>query len=829
MADIEKILQELTLEEKCALCSGIDFWKTTPIKSKGIGSAVVSDGPHGLRKEKDKGDVANVMQESELSTCFPTAVTLASGWDVDAAEKMASAIADEAIDQGVDVVLGPGINIKRSPLCGRNFEYLSEDPFLAGELGAAYVKGMQDKRVGTSLKHYAVNSQEKRRMTVSSEVDERALREIYLPAFENVVKKSQPYTVMCSYNPINGVHASDNAKLLTDILRKEWGFEGIVVSDWGAVNDRVKGILAGMDLQMPCDEGIGDGEILQAVKSGSLDESALDTVVRRILEFVFRCFADRETHKNFKADYDKNFEIAAEIAEKGAVLLKNDGVLPLKKDTKIAVIGKMAKEMRYQGCGSSVINPYKLTSFTDYLDENKKEYAYADGYNIKTDKTEAKLLKEACAVAENADIVLLFIGLTETYESEGFDREHLEIPKSHNELCEAILEKNKNVVVVLSGGSPMAMPWVKDVRAILNMYLAGSAGGKACYRLLYGEVNPSGKLAETFPLALRDNPASLYYQMGPKTVEYRESIFVGYRYFDAADKEVLFPFGYGLSYTTFEYFDLKLSADNINENEELIVSFTVKNTGNMDGAEIAQVYVGDKESTVFREKRALKGFKKVFIKAGESAEISVTLNKRSFAFYNTEVSDWTVEGGVFEISVGASSRDIRLEAEITVTAEEKPMPDLRKLAPCYYDIGKCSDIPDKDFEALLGRPLSDNQPFKKGEIDYNSTIADIGTCWLGKFMRWATYTFSGIVLPKDSPDSTKKMVKLASLDMPLRNIYAMTSGIVPKKFVDGLVKRCNGRPFQGIGMMFGAFLGKKPVKKSSIYKGKKNESGNSEQ
>lgn len=829
MFDIKRILSELTLEEKCALCSGIDFWKTTPIESQNIDSVVVSDGPHGLRKEKDKGDVANVMTESLKSTCFPTAVTVASSWDTEAAAAVASAIADEAVDQGVDVVLGPGINIKRSPLCGRNFEYFSEDPYLAGELGTAYVNAMQAKNVGTSLKHYAVNSQEKRRMTVSSELDERALREIYLPAFEKVVKAAQPYTVMCSYNPVNGVHASDNEKLLTDILRREWGFQGIVVSDWGAVNNRVKGILAGMDLQMPADEGIADKEIEEAVKAGDLSIEALDAVVERILTFIFRCFEDRTKHDGIKADYDKNFELAADIAAKGAVLLKNDGILPLKKGEKIAVIGKLAKEMRYQGSGSSCINPYKLCSFIDYLDEIKADYVYAEGYNIKSDKTEKQLLKDACEKAKQADTVVLFAGLTDTYESEGFDRVHLSIPQSHNELIGAITELNKNVVVVLSGGSPMELPWLDDVSAVLNMYLAGSAGGKACYRLLYGEVNPSGKLAETFPLALRDNPSSLYYQMGPKTVEYRESIFVGYRYFDAAKKEVLFPFGYGLSYTTFEYSDLKLSAQEMDENEKLTVTFTVKNTGAVDGAEVAQIYVADTESTVYREKKALKGFKKVFIKAGESAVVTVELDRRSFAFYNTEINDWTVESGEFEILVGASSRDIRLSDKVKVNAEPVAIRDMRKLAPVYYDIGAYSDIPDKEFEAVLGRPTVDNVPFKKGEIDYNSTIDDIRTCWIGKLMRWATYTFSGVVLPKDSPDAMKKMVQLAALDMPLRNIYAMTSGIVPKKFVDGLIKRLNGRPFQGVGMMLGAFLGKKPVKKSAVYKQKKTETVNDEQ
>lgn len=818
MIDTKNILSKLTLEEKCALCSGIDFWKTTPLKAHGVPSVVMSDGPHGLRKEKATGDVGNVMQESEKSTCFPTAVTLASGWDPELAGKVASAIADEAIDQGVDVVLGPGINIKRNPLCGRNFEYFSEDPFLAGELGAAYVKAMQDKHVGTSLKHYAVNSQEYRRMTVSSDLDERALREIYLPAFENTVKKSQPYTIMCSYNPVNGVHASENKKLLTDILREEWGFEGIVVSDWGAVNDRIKGVLAGMDLQMPGDEGIADREIAEAVKNGVITEADVDKIVVRMLEFIDRCLEDRVMHGVKKADYEANFELAGDVAAQSAVLLKNDGILPLAKGKNIAVIGSLAKVMRYQGSGSSRINPYKLVSFTEYLDELKVDYAYAAGYDSHNDKPDKELIDRACKVAEKADVVLLFVGLTDTYESEGFDRRHLNLPDSHNSLVKAVLEKNKNAVIVLSGGSPVEMPWINDVKAVLNMYLAGSAGGKACYKLLYGEVNPSGKLAETFPLSIRDNPSYLYYQMGPKTVEYRESIFVGYRYFDTAKKDVLFPFGHGLSYTQFEYSDLKLDKKEISDDENLKVTFTVKNIGSLDGAEIAQVYVKDVESTIFREEKALKGFKKVFLKAGESAEIEILLDKRSFAFYNTAIDDWYVESGDFEILVGASSRDIRLSEKVKVNSEAAEIPDYSSVAPVYYNIAQATEFSAKEFEALLGRPLVDNVRFKKGEIDYNSTVDDIGTCWIGKLLRWATYTFSGIVLPKGSPDYMKKMVQLSALCMPLRNIYAMTKGIVPKKVVDGLIKRCNGRPFNGIGMIIGGFLGKKPPKKSSIYK-----------
>jgi beta-glucosidase len=813
MTNIKDIVSKLTLEEKCAICSGINNWRTTPIDRMDIPSVVVADGPHGLRKEKQSDtDVANVMQESELSTCFPPAVTLASSWDISLAEKMGKSIAEECKEQKVDVLLGPGVNIKRNPLCGRNFEYFSEDPFLAGAMAANYVQGVQKEKVGTSLKHFAVNSQEYRRMTVSSEVDERAFREIYLPAFENTVKVAQPYTIMCSYNPINGVHSSDNKKLLWDILREEWGFKGIVVSDWGAVNDRVKGILAGLDWEMPTSNGLNDKNIQNAVESGELKIEDLDKVVTRMLKFVYKCCENRE-QENYKADYDKHFETACEVASKGAVLLKNEkNILPLKKGKKISVIGELSKEMRYQGSGSSRINPYKLTSFVDYLDEIKADYTFAKGYDITSDEPNKALIKEAVAVAKESDVVLLFVGLTDDYESEGFDRLHLELPLAHNELIDAIKEVNKNIVVVLAGGSPMAMPWIDDVKAILNMYLCGCAGGKACYKLLYGEANPSGKLAETFPMSLRDNPAYLYYQMGPQTVEYRESIYVGYRYFDKAKREVLFPFGYGLSYTTFKYSDLKLDSGFMTDKDTLNVSFRITNTGDMAGEEIAQVYVKDIESTIFREEKALKGFVKVALDKGESKVVSIELDKRSFAFYNVAVNDWTIENGEFEILVGASSRDIKLSNKIIVSSDKVDIVDYSKTAPMYYKLPHCADYPDKDFEVLLGRKLQDNIPLKKGQIDYNSTFADLSICGLGKVVKWAVTKFSANVLPKGSPEYLKKMCRLAVLSMPLRNAFNMTNGMISQKAIDGLIKRCNGRPFQGLGMMIGGAIKKQDKK-----------------
>ena len=811
--DINKILKKLTLEEKCALTSGISFWDTTPIKSAGVPSVNMADGPHGLRKEIEKGDVANVMKKSQEATCFPTAVTLASSWDIKLVAEVAEAISEECIDQNVTTVLGPGINIKRNPLCGRNFEYFSEDPYLTGELGASYVNAVQKKGVGTSLKHFAVNSQEYRRMVTSSEVDERAFREIYLPAFEITVKKAQPYTIMCSYNPINGVHAGENKRLLTDILREEWGFKGIVVSDWGAVNDRVKGILAGMDLEMPTSNGVHDDDIALAVKKGEIKEEDLDKVVTRILEYVYKCEKNREKFKDApKCDYEKHHALARKAAAQGAVLLKNSNILPIKEGSNIAVIGTLAKEMRYQGSGSSRINPYKLVSFTDYLDKLKVPYDYAKGYVPFGDGLNSKLIEEAVQKAKGKDYVLAFIGLTDEYESEGFDRTHLDLPRGHNALIEKLSEVNDNVIVILSCGSPVRMPWLDKVKGVLNMYLSGQAGGEACYDLVFGKVNPSGKLAETFPLNLTDNPSVLYYQMGPQTVEYRESIFVGYRYYDTAKKDTLFPFGYGLSYTVFEYGDLKVEIG-----DKVKVSFSIKNIGDYDGAEIAQVYVKDVKSTIFREEKALKGFEKVFLKKGQKKTVSVELDDRAFAFYNVEKKDWTIEPGEFEILVGASSQDIRLSHTINIEKGEKA-PDYKKKAPIYYNIGAASDISDKQFEAVLGRPLRENRPFKKGEIDMNSTLDDVKITLFGRLVRWAAYTFSPKTLPKDSPLFLKKMVKMSVVVMPLRNMYAMTNGMVPRETVEGLIMAFNGKFFKGIAKAIKSFLSRNKVKKADIYK-----------
>ena len=697
---------------------------------------------------------------------------------------------------GVSTVLGPGVNIKRSPLCGRNFEYFSEDPFLAGRMGAAWVHGVQSAGVGVSLKHFCANNQEHLRMSIDSIVDERALREIYLPAFEHIVKTEQPSTVMCSYNRLNGTYLSDNKRMLTDILRDEWGFKGIVVSDWGAVNDRVEGIKAGMDLEMPGNRGANDKLIVKAVKDGKLSVEALDKVVLRLIKFAFTCKESED--KTVKPDFHAHDVLAAKVAAQGAVLLKNEGgILPLTAAKKVAVIGALAKTPRYQGSGSSLINPKKLTSFVDAMSAAGQKFAYADGYKMSGDGVSKRLIAEAVETAKGKDAVLVFIGLTPEYESEGFDRRHIEMPDAHRMLVEAIAKVNENVIVVLSCGSPVALEEVEpNARAILNLYLGGQASGKAAFDVIYGKVNPSGKLAETFPLRESDNISSHYFPQGPRNVQYRESVFVGYRYFDTADKPVRYPFGYGLSYTSFEYSDLRLSATDIDEDDALEVCFKVKNTGSRDGAEVAELYVSDRVSSVFRPKKELRAFKKVFLKAGEETTVTLTLGKRAFAYYNVLISDWHVESGEFDILVGASSADIRLSATVTVrsSAPDAPIPDYRECAPAYYEIAsggenKQHSVPVEQFAALIGTSIVENTPYAKGEFDRNSCLSSLVASPVGKFMN--SLIVGGAKMVAGFSENGDMIVRSAQ-DMPLRSFMGFTGGMISTASVEALAEMCNG-------------------------------------
>ena len=668
--DVKAIIREMTLEEKAGMCSGKDFWHLKGVERLGIPEVMVSDGPHGLRKQAEEADHLG-LNESIKAVCFPTACATACSFDRDLLEEMGERIGDECQAEDLSVILGPAVNIKRSPLCGRNFEYFSEDPYLASQMAAAHIKGVQSKNVGTSIKHFAANNQEHRRMSCSSEIDERTLREIYLAAFETAIKEAKPDTVMCSYNRINGEFASENHWLLTEVLRDQWGFEGYVMSDWGAVNDRVKGLKAGLELEMPGSGGNTDKEIVEAVKSGELEEAVLDRAVERILNIVFK-FTDNRQEGKF--DLEEDHKLAAKIAGESMVLLKNEGVLPLPaQGKKIAFIGKFAETPRFQGGGSSHINSFKTTSALEAAKE-VAEVTYAQGYDVKEDVIDQAMLDQAVETAKEADVAVIFAGLPDAFESEGYDRTHMRMPDCQNTLISEIAKVQENVVVVLHNGSPVEMPWADQVKGILEAYLCGQAVGQAEVDILFGKVNPSGKLAETIPYKLSDNPSYLNFPGDGQKVEYKEGVFVGYRYYDTKEMPVRYPFGYGLSYTTFEYSDLQLSSDKIKDTDKLKVTLKVKNTGNRAGKEIVQLYVADKTGAASRPMKELKNFVKVELQPQEEKTVEMELDKRSFAWYNTDIHDWYAASGEYEILAAASSRDIRLKKTVYVeSTTELPM------------------------------------------------------------------------------------------------------------------------------------------------------------
>lgn len=664
--DIDKLINEMTLEEKAGLCSGRDFWHTKGVERLGIPSVMMCDGPHGLRKQDGEGDHLG-MNESKKAVCFPTASALAASFDRELLKQLGETLGQECQAEDIAMLLGPGVNMKRSPLCGRNFEYFSEDPYLSGELAVSYIKGLQSQGVSACVKHFAANNQETHRMSGSSQVDERTLQELYLPAFEKAVKEGKTRSVMCSYNKINGTYASENRELLTGILREKWGFDGFVVTDWGAGKDRVTGLEAGVDLEMPGGSEIPDAAIVKAVQSGILDEKVLDAAVRRILNFI----ADyQKMPKGGSILYERDHALAVEFAEKSAVLLKNDGhLLPLKEDTKIAVLGAFAEKPRYQGSGSSHIHSWKESCAREAFGE--KNMVYAQGYDLKSETDEEALLLEAVKAAQMCEVAVIFAGLPNSYETEGCDRENMDLPENQNRLIQEIVKVQPKTVVVLHGGSPSVLPWQAQVPSIINMYLAGEGTGEAAVKLLYGKINPSGKLAETWPVKLEDNPSYLNFPGEKGIVEYREGIYIGYRYYDKKKMDVAFPFGHGLSYTDFTYSDLKFSCTHMKDTDTLEVSVKVKNTGTVEGAEVVQLYVQDKESSVGRPIRELKGFEKVYLQPGEEKEVSFILGKRAFAYYETRIHDWFVESGEFILSIGASSRDIRLQESVQIEGTEE--------------------------------------------------------------------------------------------------------------------------------------------------------------
>lgn len=788
------LISQMTLKEKASLCSGKDFWHLKSIERLGLPEIMVCDGPHGLRKQNAENKKVGI-GNSYPATCFPTAVTTACSWDRDLIYKMGQALAEECLQHGVSVLLGPGVNMKRSPLCGRNFEYFSEDPELAGEMGAAFIAGVQSKGIGTSLKHFAGNSQEMKRMTSNSIIDERALREIYLRAFEKAVKKSQPWTVMNAYNLLNGTYCSENDWLQNKVLRDEWGFKGAVVSDWGAVNDRVAGLNAGNDLEMPSSGGVNDAKIVEAVKCGVIDETTLDERVDKLIDIILKGAANKKP--GYKFDVKAHNFLSRQIAEQSMVLLKNDGnILPLKRveGEYVAVIGAFADNPRYQGAGSSIINPTMIDSGRRAFNNSPISVKFADGYDRSGKrKNEDAYITEACNLAKNASKAVVFIGLTDDYESEGFDRSTMKLPDGHNRLVEAVSRVNDNVIVVLEGGSPVEMPWADDVKAILNAYLGGQSVAPAIVDVLTGKANPCGKLAETYPICLKDTPTSFRYPDSKEDVQYRESIFIGYRYYDKVERNVRFPFGFGLSYTSFEYSDIKLKKKNLAKGEGAKVTFTIKNTGDVAGSEIAQVYVAKPESKIFRAPKELKGFVKIHLEPGEEKKVTVELDDRAFAFWNTATEDWCVESGEYKILVGASSRDIRLEAAAKMKSEDdETIVDLRESAGVYFD-GDPARAREDDFKVIYGGEFKLAPEITSDSL--NNSIERSKDKGLAKFIY---NTVDLAMKPKGGVGSS--MITNTIMQTPIRNYVSMSNGLFTEDMADGLLKVFEGKDVaKGVG------------------------------
>lgn len=776
--EISKILAEMTLEDKIRLCSGADSWHTKAMQQYGIPEIMMADGPHGLRKQEDAGDMLGI-NRSLPATCFPTAASTACSWDVDLLEEMGSALGCEASNKGVSLVLGPGLNIKRNPLCGRNFEYFSEDPCLSGRLAAAQVRGIQSQDVGACIKHFAANSQEYKRFSSDSVMDDRTLREIYLSGFETAVKEGKPWAVMCAYNLLGGVQCSDHRTLLTDILRKQWGFDGIVVTDWGALSDRIKAFEAGCDLNMPGGSDYMEMEALEAIEKGQLDPAGLEASAGRVLKLVEK--GQKALKKPAQADMEAHHRLAARIAAESAVLLKNDRqLLPLKGEDSVVFIGAMAENMRYQGTGSSRINPWKLTSVRDVC----PDIPCVPGYKSQGE-TDEKLLREAAQAAKQADKAIVFAGLPESYESEGFDREHMNLPEGHNRLIEAVAAVNPNTIVVLFAGSPVELPWEEQVGAILYMGLPGQAGGVAARGLLFGRCNPCGKLAESWPMRYEDCVSSGFYAGNRRDAHYREGLYVGYRYYQSAGVSVRYPFGHGLSYTAFSY-------DNITV-EGRGISCHVTNVGNMAGKEIVQLYVKAPKGAYYRPKLELKAFKKVFLEPGETKTVSFALTDRAFSLWN---DGWVIPGGDYEILVGGSSENLPLKAVITLDDTGSAAPEV---PGWYFDPeGKPTH---EDFEGLVGHAVSEVHR-KKGQFTMANTVMEMKESSLVMKLLYQgvkIYIGSGVDGPKNESNPTYRMMLLQAADASLSGMKI--NGGIKGYYLEGLLEMANGHFFRGIKTM----------------------------
>ena len=788
--NLDEYIGKLTLEEKAALLQGWTTWTSREVKRLGIPAIFMSDGPTGLRKQAGAGDHLG-LNASVPATCFPTSATMANTWDEELGVKLGEALGAEAAAENVHVVLGPGLNMKRSPLCGRNFEYFSEDPYLAGKMAAAYVKGIQSKGPAACPKHFAVNSQELRRMAMDSVVDERTLREIYLTGFEIAVQEGHAQALMSSYNMVNGAYANENYHLLTEILRNEWGFDGYVVTDWGGDNEHTEGVRAGSNLVMPA-PGAGCAiALVEDVKNGKISEKDLDIRVMEFLKVAFeRTEAVAKTPKVF--DAEAHHEIARKCAEGSIVLLDNDGILPLDKKYSVAVIGDFAKTPRYQGAGSSQVNPTKLENFLDCAKNaglniigHTAGYSRIDPHPVQEEILNAQIL------AKKAEVVLLCVGLDEIAESEGMDRLNMDLSAGQNALIDAVAKVNSNVILVISGGSPFVMPARENYRAAIHGYLGGQAGAGAMVDALIGKVNPSGKLNETWPIALADNPSYPYYPSKERTSEHREGLYIGYRYYDTVGKEVRYPFGYGLSYTTFEYSNIKATKDE--------VTFTIKNTGKYDGAEVAQIYVSCTNGKVFRPKKELKGFTKVFLKPGESKTVTVMLDDKAFRYFNVKTDRWEIETADYEIMVAANVSDVKLSQTVRILGTEAPAPYGELPA---YQSGNIENISDAEFEALLGRPIPDSK--WSGLLEKNDAICQL---YYAK-NPVARLAYKILTSLKDKAEAKGKpdLNILFIYNMPFRAIGKMAGGMVSEKMVDDILFIVNGHFFRGLGRLIVDFF-----------------------
>ncbi len=808
METVKDILRHLTLREKVKLLVGKDFWHTNSVKRLGLPSLVVSDGPFGLRKVENQG--MNALEQSLPATAFPTTSLLASTFNDELLEEIGVALAKECIDQGVDIILGPGLNIKRHPLCGRNFEYFSEDPYLSGRLSTSLVAAIEGQGIGTSVKHFAVNNQEDKRLLMNAIVDERALFEIYLRGFEMVIKNARPTSVMCSYNQVNGLHASRNPFLLKEVLRQRFGYQGLIVSDWGAVVDLGASVKAGLNLEMPGGH-FSSKKLVEELLSAGVKEKEIDQAISPLIELMLRKKARVKSQSNIS--YGDHHNLAVKAATEGAVLLKNEQqLLPLKKQASVALIGEFAKKPRYQGSGSSRINPRLLESAFEAFTSHQVNFSYTDGYQISDKVADDNKFSHALELAKNNDYVVVMVGLPDEYEMEGMDRTHLDLPLVQNQLIEQLTAVSNNIIVILSAGSPVLMPWLDKVKAVLHMHLAGQGSGEALYQLLFGEVVPSGKLAETYPLSLDDVPSNKHFGRQRLNVEYRESIYVGYRYYTKADKKVLFPFGYGLSYSSFIYKDIELSANSFDDGDEIVVKATIKNSGKYDAKEIVQLYVGPRKQKIFAAPIELKNYQKVLIKAGEEKVVEFKLKKDDFALYDIESKTFKVDDGTYKVYVAPHSGDLKLSRMIKITTDFA-FKDLSEDLPSYYQLNSESlDVPFSEFSTLYGKRINHYYAPSKRPFSANNCLNDTRTTFMGRFI---AKKVSAVIkdMAKGNELNEQLMLKVF-LDTPIRSYSSFSGGAISKRQIHGIVSLLNLRIIQGIFRLIPSRQQRKAMKKS---------------